>query len=709
MYKLILLLLLTKVSLQTSNEIHDRKNQQGELEKKPLYIISFLPYYFVEYSYPWIRGEDVQPAMELARDQINNSSSLLPNYSLELIFVNDVCQNIAESVFGFIKKLSLLDKQQILGIIGPTCEKSASVIAAIAEKPSVGLVTLHAGDGDSMSGTQLSLGSLFSSKSILNEMVNLIQESEWKDVQLLCYRSDSFYYNLAILLTKQKIKININVEPFTEVPVPFIQNLSTKKKFLETIFVLAPIQIFKKILCLPETRMLQRVQWIYIGQYGKVLTEQFMFHYNGTSINCSRSFYQKALDMSLVITPSVLLTNTSNIQQPMNTSVELYLKDYAKYRGIYNHLGKHHWRKSLYSPFSGFYYDSVWAWAMVLHKLLLTHNHTYKHIKRNGTSLIAKELTAIQFSGMSGKFVLNWSNGSGNKVNLIQFCQNQWINRSFKRMNNLGCPLFYSSSIRLPLKPLEICFLILTAIQIILLSILQVLTIACRKKSSVKAADVILLQITYIGAYILDISSILHISRLGLVNYTLTNLSINMVIIMWLLPTGITLLVSSVTARTWRIHRIVNHPFHPGSIIISNMFILGLIVGFLVLDLILGISATTLIFLVHFGHSDLYLSALIYILIGGLGIIKAAFFLVLILFTIMTGKSTRGKAYSTRLCYLVFMCTFLLFAIVLYYELAFHTPYNLFYASFFEVTIFIIFIFLPPLYPALKSYFHLLT
>ncbi len=136
--------------------------------------------------------------------------------------------------------------------------------------------------------------------------------------------------------------------------------------------------------------------------------------------------------------------------------------------------------------------------------------------------------------------------------------------------------------------------------------------------------------------------------------FRLVNLLLGVIIIVWLVPIGATLLVSSIIARSWLVYRLFVHTFHPGKCLTSYKFPVGFITIFSLVDLILATVVTVLIFYIHYGsHLHIYITVLVFSLFGVMIIIKFATFLTLIILTILTEK-VKKQSYSTRPYFFVF-------------------------------------------------------
>ncbi len=248
---------------------------------------------------------------------------------------------------------------------------------------------------------------------------------------------------------------------------------------------------------------------------------------------------------------------------------------------------------------------------------------------------------------------------------------------------------------------MDYCFLCIAALQTLVLIFLQVLTCIYKKAPTIKAADRIFLHISYTGSYILQIVTVLEVSAHAFSNFYFVTLFLG-VLRVWLLPIGMTFLISTITARSWRVYRLFNHTFHPGKCLTSNKFLFGLITTFIIVDICVAMVTSILIFYVHYGSSVyIAISNIILILFGVIVSIKAGTFVVLCVLTFLTEKVEK-PLYSTRPYYFILVLNIMLIAVILYSALAFKTEHSVKLSVQLEIVIYIFFVFLPPLLPILR-------
>jgi len=670
-------------------------------EKQPVYLMVLLP--FSEYSScsstsPWIRGEDIQPAMELAKHQINNCSSLLQNYSMELIFVKDGCQNISETAYNLVKEGFSPGRPRITGIIGLFSEFAASI------GKELDIATLQVGDRDTFqSNSKLLFGPLFSSNLLLNALVNLIEEAKWTIISVLIDADNIFYRKLGTAFTRLKQADNINITYFSVLPGSVLNELSAKSTFSKAIVVFAPEKVFKSILCLPLQQPLLHYQWVYVGPVSIEFTVSMQINFRGKTLKCSKEFYKSALDMTLLIRPT-FSEPRNGTELSVMTSVDNYLQWYAEHREVYNRRVGLNNPQSTYSDFSKYFYDSVWAWSLALERTNNTVNALASYSSREHSQQIFHSLNRLKFEGMSGKFIINNMNSTALKVVVSQFCGGEWKSRNITRTNENGCELTPLQSFAVSLEPVEIFFLAYTSVQTLLLIVLQLFTVVFSEEPSVKSVDRMFLHVSFFGAYVFHVGVVIDMLDKVYINFYFIKLLLNVLNGVWVLPIGVTFLLSSVVARSWRVYRLFIHTFHPGKCLTSNRFLLGLILSFLVVDLILAVMTTSLIFYIHYGTTyHISLSAFIFLFFGIFILIKIGIFLVLCTLTLLTEKVNK-ETFSTRLNYFIVSLNILLLGVTICNVFVWKIYYSVPLALLLEVIIYILFVFLPPLMPILKSW-----
>ena len=102
----------------------------------PLNRSSFAFYYDFQ-------GHQMTPIANLAVNHINNRSDILKGYTLDFIMSDTGCE-AHRDVYSFAKDIAHRDKP-LAGIVGPSCDSSATSIVKLTTNERLPLVSLHWG------------------------------------------------------------------------------------------------------------------------------------------------------------------------------------------------------------------------------------------------------------------------------------------------------------------------------------------------------------------------------------------------------------------------------------------------------------------------------------------------------------------------------------------------------------------------------------
>ncbi len=129
----------------------------NESHKEPIYILTLLPYYNPHLSlHPSLHiGDDVQPAMELARTQINKNLTMLENYTIHLIHGEGGCKFFTTTITSFVEEVfGPNSRHKLTGIIGPSCSSSTIALSSLMNRSELGIVMVHGSGSPTLSDRQ---------------------------------------------------------------------------------------------------------------------------------------------------------------------------------------------------------------------------------------------------------------------------------------------------------------------------------------------------------------------------------------------------------------------------------------------------------------------------------------------------------------------------------------------------------------------------
>jgi gamma-aminobutyric acid type B receptor len=235
-------------------------------------------------------------------------------------------------------------------------------------------------------------------------------------------------------------------------------------------------------------------------------------------------------------------------------------------------------------------YDGVWSLALAMNNSIpkLTEiglslsDYNYGH--PDVTDIIRDEVVGLQFQGASGHISFNNKTGYTNStVDLHQLVDNvsvlvgvysedtemlEIVDKSAEFVENS-----FDSEELLVHPALASFFLLFTAIALVLIITAHVLTLVYRNFSAIRASSYRLGQLIFIGCYVVTLSIICFTVQKAAPTSSV-NITSLCVIQAWCLPLGFTLILGTVTAKTWRLYRIFVHLKKPGKLLTDWVLII---------------------------------------------------------------------------------------------------------------------------------------
>ena len=524
------------------------------LEKpKTLYLLTLLSYVDNDTS-PIADGDSIIAGAELAVAEINNRSDLLENYRLELIPANDGCILGWKSVINLIDNLYYGGKQ-IVGIIGPECSDAVKAVASLTGKPEIALINVHLGSAPELADRSLypySFGINPSTTNCIDLMLALFAYNNWTRAAVLYSRDSLRNYN-SFLLFQEKLNGAVNLSFVSPATLDYIPLDALKNTYVRVIVSFLRDDTLQRTLCLAYHMGMTypKYQWIILGD----LLEQVPFVYYGKSYTCNETAILNAFSHSLSCYYGIDL-------QP---AVPKYTELSNKY--LISICGEH-----ISSCLALF--DAVWAFAVSL-------NNSIEPFQRNGLSLsnytygteeytqiIRQQMYGLNFTGVAGGLItFNQHDGSissscsavfeitppGNIIAAysdsdgIQVDQSiaVFVSTDFEEVHILVSPA------------LAAVFIVVDAIAALLVLGIHFVNTAYRNHKAIKASSTRLNHFAYAGCYLILLATLMYtITETFRVSIRAKSVLCNA--FPWALSLGLTLVLGTVTAKTWRLYYIFN-------------------------------------------------------------------------------------------------------------------------------------------------------
>uniref|UniRef100_A0A672LMN2 Gamma-aminobutyric acid type B receptor subunit 1-like n=1 Tax=Sinocyclocheilus grahami TaxID=75366 RepID=A0A672LMN2_SINGR len=382
----------------------------NQRSKKKLYIGALFPM-----SGGWPGGQACLPAAQMALDLVNKRTDILPDYELELIYYDSMCDP------GEATKLlyDLLYTEPIKIVLMPGCSSVSTLVAEAARMWN--LIVLSYGSSSPALSNRQRFPTFFRthpSATLHNPTrVQLFQKWKWTKIATIQQTTEVFTSTLDDL--EQRVKeagIEISVrQSFLTDPAVAVKNL--KRQDARIIVGLFYETEARKVFCEVYKEKLygKKYVWFLIGWYA-----DNWFKIKDPSINCTVEQMTEAVEGH--VTTEIVMLNPETVRGASNLTSQEFLAQLMSKLGGKNPEETGGFQEA---PLA---YDAVWALALALNKTvgplkakgrrLEDFNYNNKDI----TAEIYRALNTSSFEGVSGHVVFD-AQGSRMAWTLIEQLQ----------------------------------------------------------------------------------------------------------------------------------------------------------------------------------------------------------------------------------------------------------------------------------------------
>ena len=569
-------------------------------KNRTLNLLCLLPYTEPPLYPSFSDGPQIRLALEMAKNEINNQSVILPDYRIELIHANSACQFTDKAYEALLRNVySQFTTQNIIGLIGPGCSLGSTAVGSLISRNELSLVTVHSGGSFELADRirfPNTLGALGSAEDFAQIVLQLMIKHNWQNVNLLFEETRRFYSSITQRIVTLTSSFNTLTTAIDQTYLPLEQEVF---KNLRIKFLLTAKDVTQRVLCLARHlgMVYPAYQWIiFVNTFEEIATD-VSFYYQDRYYTCTENEMKSiALNRGLFLVYQLSAINETLPSTHSKHTFQEY--DQIIRKGINEYNLQNVTNLIEYSVWTSYFYDSLWAWSVVLDQLTKRHPTMDFTLSNYGntmlTSMILEEFYDLDFEGVSGR--INFCNKSGfvqRPVAVLQVFDSTPQSVAFlmngnELTGNVASISDQFGAVNLHMSN-EVVGIIITIalVQLIILVTLNVLTFIYRKYPSVKASSLKLNQLIFIGCYLFVLTIIIFtvsqlVDGLPLVTKILCNITWS-----WLLPLSLTLSLGPVAVRTWRLYRIFTHYLHPGRFI-ADRYLVGFVFILFGFDLIIG-------------------------------------------------------------------------------------------------------------------------
>uniref|UniRef100_A0A8C9YHB0 Gamma-aminobutyric acid type B receptor subunit 1 n=1 Tax=Sander lucioperca TaxID=283035 RepID=A0A8C9YHB0_SANLU len=380
------------------------------LSKKKLYIGALFPM-----SGGWPGGQACLPAAQMALDLVNKRADILPEYQLELIHYDSMCDP------GEATKLlyDLLYTEPIKVVLMPGCSSVSTLVAEAARMWN--LIVLSYGSSSPALSNRQRFPTFFRthpSATLHNPTrVQLFQKWKWTKIATIQQTTEVFTSTLDDLEERVKeagIEISVRQSFLTD-PAVAVKNL--KRQDARIIVGLFYETEARKVFCEVYKEKLygKKYVWFLIGWYA-----DNWFKIKDPSINCTVEQMSEAVEGH--VTTEIVMLNPETVRGASNLTSQEFLAQLMSKLGGKNPEETGGFQEA---PLA---YDAVWALALALNKTvgpLKAKGHRledFNYNNRDITAEIYRAMNTSSFEGVSGHVVFD-AQGSRMAWTLIEQLQ----------------------------------------------------------------------------------------------------------------------------------------------------------------------------------------------------------------------------------------------------------------------------------------------
>ena len=518
------------------------------------------------------RGHSIIPAVQLAVEQINNRTDILPNHYLRKVLVGETgcyteTSRTAVSMVSILRGL-LSNKQGPVTIIGPACsEGSIFVINMIHRMLSVpvfysGTTPLLSEDHDAR---PLAFGMISSTDVLVETLMRIAHKEEWnwENIAVLYsdepreHYKDSYEVFVHALNNTQKLGYAGQISP-THIPLDEIIERS-----IRIAIILSNEYLVCQLVCLAARTEIGFVfptyQFVFIETSpedilrGKFVLTQVSNEKSFTDDHCSEDAMIRGLN------GSIFLNQALDSVHPDVVTVSNYSVGQVKeeYRSKLVEYGQRMNLSLSETAYAYTYYDATWAMALGLH---LSFQVPFATI----TTPFDVIFNEVHFQGVTSWIEFSNRRHVTNPVSIHQ------ANGRLTLMRGLcnGSVLTYApktfisdkfKSEQIFLHPvLATIGLVLSGLLLIVAMVFQILTIIYRNYPSVKANSTQLNHFIFVGCYLFIaglLANTVHGSFPGVNGTVLCNFDL------FTTSLASSFILATILTKSWRIYRIFSHVF----------------------------------------------------------------------------------------------------------------------------------------------------
>ena len=576
-----------------------------------LYIVALAAYPDTVIMPSWNGGASLTPVARVAVDEINNDSSILPDYRLELLERDDGCDITFKAVTSFIEPLFYSGKQ-VVGMVGPGCSEAALAIGELSTHDSTATLMVSVAttvELNNRTAYPYILRTVSTSYVYVKTYFDLMRQNNWKNVAVLfdyyrtyfSYTFDKFKDEFAKVVPDGNITF---VGGVTESYFPLDALVQSRAR---VILGFLGGELTPQLLCLAYHKkiMYPTYQWVFhdrsVHEFKNGSNIKDKSCPNGECV-CSGCDLQAVLNNVIFCHYKLQRDDFDNTTLISGKNFTTFFNKYSL--AVLEYIAEKNISYPIDLLYGPTYYDTVWSLARALDRADRMDNVSLKDYwpargisQLQTTKTILKRFFDADFSFEGASGLISYSYDTGDTITTVEVFQlhpNSSSNMASKELigvfnkHNLTLTkgIFIPDKFQTDIITVHLAGVVLFAF---LLTVALALTVAFHvinviycHSAALKATSPKLNHVIFLGCYMIIAATMIFIV-LGSFKPTTPNFAVQDFLcnaFWWLLVQGFTVIFGVMIGRLWRTYRIFTHFQDPGNLL-SNYHLLGF-VGLLV-------------------------------------------------------------------------------------------------------------------------------
>ncbi len=544
-------------------------------EESVLYLINVVPYPNSDPSSGWDRGLELIPAGELAAEEINNCSDLLPGLQLELLHVGSEACGLSLVTDALVNSYGHLVNPNItvVGVVGLFCSSVTDLIAPIADHPNISLLELASSTSPihrNESEYPLLFHTISSSINYNQAVIRMMKQFGWQRISILhdslgvYFMSTADDFNERI---RQDMQLSLVTQEPTRITPLFIEPVFNSLRNEGGRIVYATATEFENaaILCQAYKRKYTWPGYAYI--FTEMTVESILAAVSG--LECTVAEVQEAMENVFLL--NAVLSSSPDTILVSGKTYQQYFTEYVE--RLASSLGE---TINVTTPYANVMYDQVWAFALALNDSLTALDSLNIDIRqfRLGDSLqtstiLADHLENVSFQGAAGYINFTSRREAETPVRIHQVQGGEPVllytyypqGDSLQEKQTIGyipADRFDSVHVLLP-EWLGILFTIVCILCYILTTVILIVYLYWRDTALVKATSPYLSLLIFLGCYLLFTAAIV---RTQYVTFFVENETLFIALgnsVIWFGSTGLNLIFATLFVKLLRVYHVFQH------------------------------------------------------------------------------------------------------------------------------------------------------